>query len=119
MTEPTLTWHDLFAKHFEDKIACIRQGLDSVVLADESRRVSRALSSPVVFDECMPPKGGNMRACFYDALPSCSGTMSDSVVKGFCNIIYCSFIQASLNIMRTSLCRSVNAMSVFSFCSRM
>lgn len=37
----------LFAKHFEDKTACIHQALDSSVIADETRE----LSSIVILDE--------------------------------------------------------------------
>ena len=40
-----------FARHFQNKISCIRQDLDSSVIAGESSEVSRAQSCPVFLDE--------------------------------------------------------------------
>ena len=40
-----------FTRHFHNKTFCIRQDLDSSVIAGESSEVSRAQSSPVILDE--------------------------------------------------------------------
>ena len=49
--EPSEARCNEFARHFQNKIYCIRQDLDSSVIAGESSEVSRAQSCPVFLDE--------------------------------------------------------------------